>query len=49
MRLTIPHSIREFCALEGPIIMFDKDENYAVLRLQEVRNPFGSKLPTLLR
>ncbi|KAH7035343.1 cytidine deaminase-like protein [Microdochium trichocladiopsis] len=28
--------IREFCALEGPIIMFDKDENYTVLRLQEL-------------
>ncbi|KXJ95312.1 cytidine deaminase [Microdochium bolleyi] len=28
--------IREFCALDGPIIMFDKDENYTVLRLQEL-------------
>lgn len=29
-------SIREFCDLSMPILMFDKDENYCVLRLEEV-------------
>ncbi|KAI0164835.1 cytidine deaminase [Xylariaceae sp. FL1272] len=28
--------IREFCDLEAPIIMFDKDDNYVVMRLGEV-------------
>lgn len=31
-------SIREFCDLPMPIIMFNKDENYAVIRLEEVRH-----------
>lgn len=30
-------SIREFCDLSCPVIMFDKDENYVVLKLEEVR------------
>lgn len=29
-------SIREFCKLNVPVIMFDKDENYVVLTLEEV-------------
>lgn len=29
-------SIREFCKLSMPVIMFDKDGNYVVLRLEEV-------------
>lgn len=28
--------IREFCELSMPILMFDKDENYCVLRLEEL-------------
>ncbi|RYP74598.1 hypothetical protein DL771_002864 [Monosporascus sp. 5C6A] len=28
--------IREFCDLESPIIMFDKNDNYVVLRLQDI-------------
>ncbi|EMR64873.1 putative cytidine deaminase protein [Eutypa lata UCREL1] len=28
--------IREFSSLKSPIIMFDKDDNYVVLRLEEV-------------
>lgn len=34
--LFVCESIREFCDLSMPILMFDKDENYCVLRLQEV-------------
>lgn len=30
-------SIREFCRLDMPVIMFDKDENFVVLMLEEVR------------
>jgi hypothetical protein len=29
-------SIREFCDLSIPIIMFDKDSNYVVMKLEEV-------------
>lgn len=29
-------SIREFCRLDMPVIMFDKDENFVVLTLEEV-------------
>lgn len=29
-------SIREFCELSVPILMFDKDGNYCVLRLEDV-------------
>lgn len=32
-------SIREFCDLQMPILMFDKDENFVVLRLEEVSTP----------
>lgn len=34
-------SIREFCDLSVPIIMFDKDSNYVVMKLEEVslKNP----------
>ncbi|KAI0457733.1 cytidine deaminase [Xylaria acuta] len=28
--------IREFCDLKTPIIMFDKDDNYVVMRLEEL-------------
>ncbi|KAK3337197.1 cytidine deaminase-like protein [Cercophora scortea] len=28
--------IREFCDLDTPVLMFDKDENYSVLRLEVV-------------
>ncbi|KAI0482205.1 cytidine deaminase-like protein [Xylariaceae sp. FL0804] len=28
--------IREFCDLDAPVIMFDKDDNYMVLRLDEL-------------
>ncbi|KAI1810255.1 cytidine deaminase-like protein [Poronia punctata] len=28
--------MREFCDLQGPIIMFDKDDNYVVMRLEEL-------------
>lgn len=31
-----PKSIREFCELSMPILMFDKDENFSVLRLEDV-------------
>ncbi|KAI0447756.1 cytidine deaminase [Xylaria telfairii] len=31
-----PNSIREFCDLNVPIIMFDKDDNYVVMRLEEL-------------
>lgn len=31
-------SIREFCELSMPILMFDKDGNYCVLRLEDVRS-----------
>lgn len=35
--LTRPRlSIREFCELKMPILMFDKDGNYCVLRLEDV-------------
>lgn len=30
------YSIREFCSLDTPIIMFDKNEDYVVLRLKQV-------------
>lgn len=30
------HSLREFCDLSMPVIMFDKDDNYSVMRLEEV-------------
>lgn len=30
-------SIREFCDLKMPILMFDKDGNFCVLRLEDVR------------
>ena len=29
-------SIREFCDLSVPIIMFDKDSNFVVMKLEEV-------------
>lgn len=29
-------SIREFCALDMPIIMFDKNQDYVVLKLGQV-------------
>ena len=28
-------SIREFCDLSVPVIMFDKDSNYVVMKLEE--------------
>ncbi|KAI1434520.1 cytidine deaminase [Xylaria sp. CBS 124048] len=28
--------IREFCDLKAPVIMFDKDENYMVMRLEDL-------------
>lgn len=34
--LTYFGSIREFCSLEMPIIMFDKNEDYAILTLEQV-------------
>lgn len=34
--LTNEKSIREFCDLKAPIIMFDKDDNYKVARLEQV-------------
>jgi hypothetical protein len=30
------YSIREFCDVKIPIIMFDKESNFAVMRLEEV-------------
>lgn len=36
MFLGFYNSIREFCDLSMPILMFDKDENYCVLKLEEV-------------
>ena len=32
-------SIREFCDLQMPLLMFDKDGNFCVLRLEEVSLP----------
>lgn len=32
-------SIREFCDLQMPILMFDKDGNFVVMRLEEVSLP----------
>jgi hypothetical protein len=32
------HSIREFCDLKTPIIMFDHKGGYVALKLQEVGN-----------
>ncbi|PNY19705.1 Mitochondrial ornithine carrier protein AmcA/Ort1 [Tolypocladium capitatum] len=29
-------SIREFCSLDVPVIMFDKNEDYVVLTLEQV-------------
>lgn len=29
-------SIREFCELDMPIFMFDKDKNFVVMRLEQV-------------
>lgn len=34
--LTCLRSIREFCDLNMPIVMFDKDGNFCVLRLEDV-------------
>jgi hypothetical protein len=31
--------MREFCSLSMPVIMLDKDENYVVLKLEEVSLP----------
>lgn len=33
-------SIREFCELQMPIFMFDKDGNFVVMRLEQVRGSF---------
>jgi cytidine deaminase len=33
-------SIREFCSMDMPVIMFDKDDNYVVMTLEEVRLRF---------
>lgn len=30
------NSIREFCDLKMPLLMFDKDGNFVVLKLEEV-------------
>lgn len=38
-------SIREFCDLQMPILMFDKDGNYCVLRLEDVGPPSGCSSP----
>ena len=35
-QLTDESSMREFCDLSVPIIMFDKDDNFAVMTLEEV-------------
>jgi hypothetical protein len=32
----IRNSIREFCELDLPILMFDKDGKFCVMRLQQV-------------
>jgi hypothetical protein len=41
-RLTsVGDSIREFCELGTPILMFDKDGAFAVATLKEVRFQFG--------
>ena len=34
--MLISHSIREFCDLSVPIIMFDKNDDYIALRLEQV-------------
>lgn len=40
-RLTlVGHSIREFCELDTPILMFDKDGAFAVATLKEVGGVF---------
>lgn len=36
LTLVPSYSIREFCDLSVPIIMFDKDSNYVVMKLEEV-------------
>ena len=33
-------SIREFCTMDMPIIMYDKDDNFVVATLEEVRLAF---------
>jgi cytidine deaminase len=30
------HSIREFCELDTPIVMFDRDGMFVVMRLEQV-------------
>ena len=39
------HSIREFCELDMPIIMFDKDGNFSILKLEEVTSPIITSNP----
>lgn len=35
------NSIREFCELSMPVLMFDKDGNFHVLRLEQVCGSFN--------
>lgn len=44
MSCVFTSSIREFCDLDMPIFMFDKDKNCRVMRLREVCNAFGQNL-----
>lgn len=39
--------IREFCALTAPIIMFDKDDRFVVMRLEQVSRiiPLAAPIP----
>ena len=32
--------IREFCALSAPVIMFDKDDRFVIMRLEQVSITF---------
>ena len=36
IKLTCGISIREFCAMEMPVIMFDKNEDYVVMTVEQV-------------
>lgn len=37
MARVVKYSIREFCDLSTPIMMFDKDGNFSIMKLEEVR------------
>lgn len=42
-------SIREFCELDTPILMFDKDGAFAVATLKDVRNLLRLEVASLER